>query len=240
MHRRRLLSWASPIALLAAFVLAGCGGSSGEQQVLKKYFDASRLRDNTTLANIATVSFRPQEEGVIQTFSLVSVGEEQRRVLRIREQNAAQESIRKEEEEFSKRKKAFQDENLEAIDRVLRAERENRTLRGKDAEVQTEWTRWRDEMADYAKKVSDARQTAAAERSIAELSVYTAENPVNVGQYDGELITKDITIRANVRMPDDQSAEKQFVVTIERAELKNAAGDSRNGRWIITGIREVT
>jgi len=110
MHRRRLLSWASPIALLAAFVLAGCGGSSGEQQVLKKYFDASRLRDNTTLANIATVSFRPQEEGVIQTFSLVSVGEEQRRVLRIREQNAAQESIRKEEEEFSKRKKAFQDD----------------------------------------------------------------------------------------------------------------------------------
>jgi len=240
MHRRKLLSWLPGIAAAAvvASVAAGCSGG-GEQQVLKKYFDASRLRDQTTLANIATVSFSPQQEGIVQSFSIESISAEQPRTLRIKELTDAYNQLRAEDDEFSKRKKAYQDENLEAIDRVLRAERDGTRLRGKDLEVQQEWTKWREEMADHAKKLSEAQQAASAEKGVAQLSVFNAANPIDVSEYEGQLITKDVVINAKVRTPDEQTADKRIDVSMSRAELKGPTGDVRNGRWIITSIKEV-
>jgi len=81
-------------AVLTLVVLSACSGSSGEQQVLKKYFDASRLRDNRTTANIATVSFRPSEEGSVQSFSIETVGEEMRTPLGIKELSNAYEQAK--------------------------------------------------------------------------------------------------------------------------------------------------
>ena len=240
MHGRKLLSWLPAVAaVLTMIVLSACSGSSGEQQVLKKYFDASRLRDNRTLANIATVSFRPSEEGTVQNFSIESVGEEVRMPLRIRELNEAYNEAKAADEEFSKNKKAYQDEHLEAIDRVLRAERENTRLRGQDLEVQTEWTKWREEMGESAKKVSDAQQALNSARSVAELSVFNAANPVDVTQYDGDLITKDITINAKVKTPDNQDVEKTMKVTLQRAALNDGAGGEISNRWIITSIQQM-
>jgi hypothetical protein len=222
---------------MAALALSGCGGGEGEQQVLKKYFDASRMRDNVTAGNIATVSFRPQEEGIVQSFSVVSIAPESRRTLRIKEVDAAYAQTKQQDDEFTKAKKEYQDKNIEAIDRVLRAERENKRITGKDADVQREWTKWREDTAAHAKRSADARRAASVEKSVAELSVYDARNPVNIADYDGELITKDVTISARVRTPDNQTVDKQMVVTLQRAELKNAAGDARSGRWIITEIK---
>jgi len=228
MHGRKFLSWLPAVAAVLSMVaLSACGGSSAEQQVLKKYFDASRLRDNRTTANIATVSFRPSEEGTVQGFSVVTTSEEVRTPL-----------VRAADQEFSEKKKIYQDENLEAIDRVLRAERENTRLRGRDLEVQAEWTKYREEMAESAKKVSAAQQALGQSRSVAELSVFSAENPVDVTQYDGDMITKQITINARIRTPDDQNVEKQLNVTIQRAELRGGPGGDIAGRWVITSIKE--
>ncbi len=240
MHGRKLLLWLPAVAVVLFMVaLSACAGSSAEQQVLKKYFDASRLRDNRTTANIATVSFRPSEEGTVQNFSVVTTSEEMRTPLKIKELSDAYEQAKAADEEFSKNKKTYQDEHLEAIDRVLRAERENTRLRGRDLEVQTEWTKYREEMAESAKKVSDAQQTLGASRSVAELSVFNAANPVDVTQYDGEMITKEITINARIKTPDDQNVEKQLKVTIQRAELRGGPAGEVGGRWVITSIQEV-
>jgi hypothetical protein len=238
--RRKLLSWLPRVAaVLTIVVLSACGGSSGEQQVLKKYFDASRLRDNRTTANIATVSFRPSEEGSVQSFSIETVGEEMRTPLGIKELSNAYEQAKAAEEEFSKNKKTYQDENLEAIDRVLRAERENTSLRGRDLEVQTAWTKWREEMAVSAKTVSDAQQALGAARSVAELSVFDASNPVDVTQYDGDMISKEITINARIKTPDDQNVEKALKVTIQRAVLRGGPAGEISGRWVITSIQQM-
>lgn len=239
MYGRKLLSWLPAVAAVLPIVaLSACAGSSAEQQVLKKYFDASRLRDNRTTANIATVAFRPSEEGTVQGFSVVSTSEEMRTPLRIKELSDAYEQAKTADEEFSKQKKAYQDENLDAIDRVLRAERENTRLRGRDLEVQTEWTKYREEMAESARKVSDAQQALNSARSVTELSVFNAANPVDVTQYDGDMISKEITINANVRTPDDQNVEKQLKVTIQRAELRGGPAGEVSGRWIITSVQE--
>ena len=51
------------------------------------------------------------------------------------------------------------------------------------------------------------------------------------------MITKEITINARVRTPDDQNVEKQMKVTIQRAELRGGPAGAR--RWLAEeGARE--
>ena len=64
---RRLLAI---VAALAA--LSGCSGAQ-EHALLGEFFSASRLRDNTALARLATVRFEPTTHGIITRFDIVSV-----------------------------------------------------------------------------------------------------------------------------------------------------------------------
>lgn len=228
------------VLALAALPLAACS-SPPEQQLLTKYFAASRMRDNTTLQNFATVSFSPTTEGVVQKFKIVSVGEETKKALQLRELAVAEESLRKEEEAFNKKKKEYQDANSEAIQRVLKAEGANQTLKGKDLQIQAEWQKWRDETAAFAKKLTDARKALAADRSLTEVSVFDARNQVEVVKYDGELISKEVHIDAEVKAPDGTVASKKLHLTLTRAELTNGPeGKTASGRWVITHIGEET
>jgi hypothetical protein len=236
-RRKPLFGLPVVAAILTAAFLAACSSTADEQQLLKKYFDASRMRDSVTLANIATVGFSPQKDGAVQGFSIVSVAPDQRRPLKIKELNAAFEAAKQADDEFTKAKKEYQDKNIEAIDRLLKAERENKPLKGADAEIQKAWTKWREDTQDHAKATAEARKAASEERMVPEMSVYDARNPINVADYTGDLVTREVTIDARLRMPDNQTTEKQLVVTIQRAELKSASGEARNGRWLITGIK---
>jgi hypothetical protein len=221
--------------ITAAGVVAGCS-SAPEQQLLQKYFSAARLRDQTTLANIATVGFNPNDRGTVQRFDLTSVGAEQTRTLEIRKLKQAFDEARKADEEFTKKKQAYQDANADAIARVVRADRENRKLGGKDGQIQIEWAKWREETAQHAKRVTDARTALANERGMAEISVFDARNPVDVSEYDGQLMIKDVVIAAQVRSPAGEVATKNLTITLQRAQLHN--GRQIEGRWIITDIKE--
>ena len=72
---------------------------------------------------------------------------------------------------FTERKKAYQDANMEAIDRVLKAQAAGRKLTGKDGQIQAEWEKWQAETGAEAKKVSAARTALADARPVAELSL---------------------------------------------------------------------
>ena len=225
------------MATLVAVSLIGCS-SAPEENLISNYFRASRMRDNTTLANIAMVSFRPSERGIVQTgdFELISVSEEQRRPMRAREYSIAFEEAVAVEREFSDRKQAYQDENLGAIERVLEAEREESDVARRDREVQEAWVTWRAEMLQHAQTVSDARTLLAEERVVGEASTFSPSNPIDVAQYEGEIASKEAVIDASVQTPDDQTEQLTLTVTLERAELTAADGSPLNGRWIITKI----
>lgn len=226
------------LAALAVVVLpiAACS-SPPEQQLIQKYFAASRMRDNATLQNFATVSFSPTTEGVVQKFTITSVGEETRKALKLRELSEAEAALRKEEEAFNKRKKEYQDENSDAIQRVLKAEAARQTLKGKDLQIQTEWQKWRDETAAFAKKLTDAHKALNADRGLTEVSVFDARNQVDVVKYDGELISKEVHIDAEVKAPDGTVSTKKLHLTLTRAELTNGPeGKTASGRWVITQI----
>jgi len=234
MHRPRY-RWLFIIPILAALVLSSACGGNPEDPLIRKFFQASRMGDNMTLANIATVSFDPSRDGMAQNVKVVSVTPEQTRVLQFKELEKARQEAVAAEAEFSKKMKAYQDDNLDAINRVLKLEQTNGKPRGKDAEVQAAWTKWREEQKEYNRKVSEARTKLNAERRVADLSV-TDHDPTG---YDGTEYTKEATVTANVRMPDGQTAEKTYTLTLQRVVLKDPQGGADiEGKWMITAIKE--
>jgi hypothetical protein len=244
MSRRSLHAVVLLSPLLAGFALlaAACGSRPPEQQIINNFFRASRVRDNTTLAQMAAVSFDPRKDGTVQDFELVSVGEEQRRSLQIKELIAEEEKAKQEDAAFAKKKKEYQDANIEAIERVVKAERAGQTVRGKDAEVQAAWTKWRDEQQQSSRRVADARSKANNERALAINSLtQPGRADVDVSAMNVELATKQVTVNAQVQEPNATTATpKTIVFTMQRAVGKGAGegGADLEGRWIITGIKQ--
>jgi hypothetical protein len=223
------------LALLAVVVSPGCS-STPEQPIINQFFVASRLRDNTTLASFSTVAFEPRTNGTVTSFSITSVSPEQHKPLNIKALAKAQEEAKAADAEFTKRKDAYETQNIEAIRRVIEAEGKRSQIKGKDAEVQTAWTKFRDEGAQVSKRVFEAKRSLSSQTAVAQVSVEDPRNPVDLTKYDGELVSKDVTILADVKLPDGQATKKTLIVTMERALLK---GDKDiTGRWIITGIRD--
>jgi hypothetical protein len=62
--------------LLAAALVIGCSYAQ-ERSVLARFFDASRLRDLTALATLATVVFEPLQDGIVTRFEIVDVSSHQ-------------------------------------------------------------------------------------------------------------------------------------------------------------------
>jgi len=235
MHRPRYW-WLFVIPVLVALVLSvsACGGNP-EDPMIRKFFQASRMGDNMTLANIATVSFDPTRDGIAQNVNIVSVTPEQSHTLQFKELEKARQEAVAAEAEFSKKMRAYQDDNLEAINRVLKLEQTNGKPRGKDAEVQAAWTKWREEQKAYNVKVAEARSALNKERRVADLSVVD-HDPTG---YDGVEFTKDATVTASVRMPNGQSVDKTYVLTLQRVILKDPKGAADiEGKWMITRIKE--
>jgi hypothetical protein len=236
MSRPRSSALALLVAFIAPLLLVACS-QSGEQQLLVKYFQASRMRDNTTLTNIATVSFSPDEDGVFTGLKVVKENPEQRRTLRLKELAAEEEAARQADEEFNKKKKEYQDANIDAIDRVLKAEREGTRLRGDDLKVQAEWTKWRDDTQRISKRLTEARKALNAERSMAEISVFDSRNPVDVTKFDGELVEKDLILSGKLKKGDAPAADAELHVKVTRVQLTNGPdGQTVSGRWIVTHV----
>jgi hypothetical protein len=223
-----------------ALLTAACGmGRSAEEQVLTNFFRASRVRDNATLANISAVSFDARTDGTVQDFEVVNIGEEQRRTLQIKQLAEEEDKAKQEDAEFAKKKKEYQDANLEAIERVVKLERSGGTPRGKDAEVQAAWSKWRDEQSQFQKRLSEARAKHANERLLAVNSLTPPGQPdADVSGMNVELITKQITVNAEVRDPNGgATTNKTYVFTLQKAIGTGGPEGDRDGRWIITSIR---
>jgi hypothetical protein len=225
-----------PLSIALAFsVLGGLSGgcsSSPEEPILNQFFRSARLGDRTALGSISVATF----DDSVSTFEITNVSPETRVALTLKDLAKAHEDARAEDAEFTKRKVAYQDENMEAIRRVLNAERSNAKLTAKDAAVQAEWNKYRDETAQYTKRVSDARRALATQSSVVELSLDDPRTKVDFTQHEGELVSKDVTVDASVRQADGQSVPKTLVVTMQRAVIK--ANPEVTGKWIITSVRD--
>ena len=226
------------MVLMAAALSACSSANANEENLVRQFFRASSLRDNMTLANFAVVAFDPKAEGTVNDFDVTAVSPEKTEPLRVIELSKALTEAEAANKAFNEKKKTYQDANMEAIDRVLKAESAGRKLSGKDAQIQAEWTKWRDDTGAEAKKVSSARAELSNARPLAELSLMPnagAATPT-IEEMNGTMVSKDITIAATVKAPDGGTSQKNYVITAQRAIVKGKEGD-RQGRWIITGIK---
>jgi len=224
-----------PVLVLAVMAVA-CGGGE-EKTLLTKYFTASKVSDNMTLSNIATVSFDPKLDGQMQSFSIVSVSPERVEPLALKQHAADLKAATDEEKAFTEKKTAFQDANTEAIDRIIKAEGKNQPVKGKDAEIQKEWNKWREQTAEHAKKLSELRKRVAEDQPIVEISCQDQRNPIDTTAYDGETAIKEVTIDGQVKTDAGTSAKK-FAFTLQRVTLKNVNGKDVVGRWVITDRKD--
>lgn len=228
----------APMVLAIAALGACSSPNAAEENLVRQFFRASGLRDSQTLSNFATVSFEPKTEGTVTDFEVTAVSPERTEPLRIIELDKAVADADAANKAFNEKKKAYQDANAEAIERVLKAEGARSKLAGRDLQVQAEWTKWRDESGAEAKKVSAARAALSDARPIAELSLMAnsgAPTPT-VAELDGTLVSKDISVTAQVRGADGATSEKNYLLTVQRAVVKGPAGE-RQGKWIITGLK---
>jgi hypothetical protein len=230
--------WLIIPALLLAVVAVACGVGGEEKTLLSKYFTASKVADNMTLANIATVAFDPKSDGQMQSFSIVSVSPDKVEPLTLKQHAADLKAAVAEEKAFTAKKTAFQDANSDAIDRILKAEQKNQTLKGKDAELQKEWTKWRDQTSEHAKKLSEVRKKVAQGQPIVEISCQDQRNPIDVTGYEGETASKEITIEGQVKPVEGPAVTKKFVFTLQRITLKGVNGKDVVGRWVITDRKD--
>jgi len=229
--------WLIIPALLLAVVAVACGGGE-EKTLLSKYFTASKVGDNMTLENIATVAFDPKADGQMQTFSVLSVSEEKVTPLELKAKAAELKAAVDDEKAFTKEKTTFQDANSDAIERILKAEQKNQTLKGKDAELQKEWTKLRDEARVHAKTASEIRKAVAAAQPIVEISCQDQRNPIDVTAYEGGTASKDVTIEGRVKPVEGPAVTKKFVFTLQRVTLKGVDGKDNVGRWVITDRKD--
>jgi len=238
MSRTLFRSLRHPLVVVFALLLVACGGSSSEQQLLTNFFRASRVRDNATLSNISSVQFNPRTDGSVQDFKVTNVGPQQRRTLQIQQTLEEVTQAQQAETEFAKRKKEYQDANMPALQRVSTSQREKKPITGKDAEVLAAWTKISVEELATKKRSSQARTKARDESSIAIGSLTPPGRPdVDVKGMDVEVISKQVTVDAEVKGPDGQTTPKTLVFTFQRAVGKKD-GQTTEGRWIITGLQQ--
>ena len=222
---------------LCIFEIA-CSSAPPEQQLLINFFRAARVRDNTTLGNISAVNFNPRTDGTVEDFEIAAVGPEQRRPVQIRALIDEEAKAKEEEAAFTKKQAEFQTANREAIGRVAKAESARQPVRGPDAAVQASITKWRAEQAQYSKRLSDVRTRLTRERNQVVSSLTPPGQPdVDVSNMDVELVTKEVTVNAQVRTPEGQTVPRTLVFTFQRA-VGTAGGQTREGRWIITGMQQ--
>ena len=221
----------------ALLIVVACGSTPVEQQLLTQFFRAARVRDNTTLAGMSAVNFDPRTDGAVTDFTIDSIGEPQRRKLQVKEFAEEQDKIRADQVEFTKKMRDFYQSNSIAIDRASKADQAKQPVRGTDASLLAEWKKWDADSRDLERKLSQARQKAAKERSTAVASLTPpGREDVDVTGMDVDVITEPVTVTAQVQSPDGKTTPRTMVVTLQRSSGKK--GDQTvEGRWIIVSIQ---
>jgi len=225
---------AAPLALLAV----ACSRPQ-EEQFLTQFFRAARARDNTTLAMMSAVEFSPRDRGTIEDFSIVGEPTEVATTVDLKRLVEARNAAQMESDAFTKEKLAYQNDNLDMIETVIKLERsENPRWTAAQKTVKDAWDKWRADTSAHARAVSDARSALQVAIGPMAASLEQPGQPTfDPSQFEGSLITKEVTISAQVQSPEGEMAQKTLTVRMQRAE-GTLGGQPRSGRWIITAIEE--
>lgn len=228
---RKLAAAALLIVPSVVFVM-GCSRPP-EQQFLTQFFRAAKGRDNTTVGRMSAVTIDPRTQGSVEDFSIENISPETRTPLTFKPLFEAEAKAKQEERAFLDTKIAYQNANIKAIEEVLKLEEQpGAKFTPAQQKVKAEWDKWREGIAAHARATSNATLAIKRGTGVAEASLTQPGQPaLDPKTFEGETISKEVTVKATVRSPEGAESEKTLVVTIERV-----AGGGREGRPIITKI----
>jgi hypothetical protein len=224
----------APLALLAA----ACSRPD-EQQFLTQFFRAARGRDNNTLAMMSAVEFDPREQGSVGDFEITQVSEDRRTPLDFKSLLNAQAKATEADAEFRKRKIEYQNANLPALETIVKLERDpNAKMTPAQLQMKAEWDKWRADTTMHQKAIAAAKTAFSNTTGPAEASLtQPGQPPFDAEQFQGDLVSKDVTVNAQVQAPGGgATTQKTLVITMQRVS-GTLAGQQREGRWIITRIQ---
>jgi hypothetical protein len=224
------------LAPLAAFA-AACSAPP-EDRFLTQFFRAARARDNNTIAMMSAVEFDPREQGEVTDFEITNVSEERRTPLDFKSLLAAQQKAIADEAEFRKKRIEFESANRPALEAIRKLERDPAAkFTPTQQKLKAEWDKWRADAINVQKATASAKAALNNASGPAEASLaQPGQPPFAPDKFQGELVSKDVTINADVRTPDGQTTNKTLVITIVRVE-GNFDGGQRTGRPIIARIQ---
>ena len=237
MRSRLRAAAAIGLTLAPLAVLAACSSAPPEQQILTQFFRAARTRDNETLARMSAVEFRPAEQGEVSSFDITNVSEERRTALDYQSLIDAQAKAAAAIDETRTQRLAFENANRSALEAIAKMEKDPAAkFNATQQTLKAEWDKWRQETFAVQKAAAAAKAALANAIGPAEASLSQPGQPAFVaGKFKGELISKDVTLNADVKK-GSETTQKKLVVTIQRVEGA-LDGAQRTGRSIVTRIQ---
>jgi hypothetical protein len=221
-----------PLAILTI----GCSRPE-EQQFLTQFFRAARGGDDATLELMSVVEFDPREQGAVEDFEIAQIGEEHRTPADFKSLMEAQRKAVAENEDFRNRKIEYQNANLPALETIVELERDPKAkMTPAQLEMKAEWDKWRADTTMHQQAITEAEEAFEQATGPAEVSLsQPGQPPFDAETFNGDLVSKDVTVNAEVRTPEGQTTPKTLTLTLQRLS-GTMDGEQREGRWIITRI----
>ncbi len=225
------------LVLTPLVILEAACSTPPEQQPLTQFFRAARNRDATSLSMMASVSIDPRTQGSVESFTITGVSEERRAPLEFKTLTDAIEKAQTDEREFQIRKKAYSDANLKTIEEILKLERtDSPKFTPAQTAVKAEWDKWRAETAEYVRNLTTTKAALVAATAPVEVSLtQPGQAKFDAAAFQGETVTKDVTVAAQVKSPAGDTADKALTVTMMKV-VGTQAGTARDGKWIVTKV----
>ena len=127
------------------------------------------------------------------------------------------------------------------IEQVVKLERDPEAkMSAAQQAIKVAWDKWREDSATFTRGGVGGcgwRWSAAAGPAAASLS-QPGQPAFDPSAFQGEIVTKEVVLDAQVRNPQGQTAPATMTLTMTRA-VGTIAGQAREGRWIITKIAGV-
>ena len=220
-----------------AWLTAACSAPA-EQQTLNQFFRAARTRDNETVARMSAVDFDPRTRGEVMDFEITNVSEERRSPLDFKTLIDAERKAAAAESDYRKKRLDWESANRQALETIAKMQRDPKVkLSAAQQTMQAEWMKWRTESGTMQKATAAAKAALASATGPAEASLsQPGQPPLAPEKFQGELLSKDVTLNAEVKAPDNQTSQKTLIVTIQRV-VGTMDGTQRSGRPIITRIQ---
>lgn len=210
-----------------------------EQQFLTQFFRAARARDNNTTSMMSAVEFNPRDRGEVSSFEITNVSEERRTPLDLKPLMDAAMKAEADQKDFLRQKIEYQNANMAALQNIVKMEKDPKAkFTPEQAKMKAEWDKWREDTAVHQKAITAAKNAVMSATGPAEASLTIPGQPAFAAdKFKGELVSKDVTLDAQVKAPDGQTSQKKLVVTIQRV-VGTQDSNKREGRPIIVKIAE--